>query len=129
MHVEIAVGYDTTLFGDENRISGNLKMTAVYGRIGEFDSTKEEWPQYVERLNHLFEANGINEAEKKRAIFLTVIGPETYRLVRSLVHPAQPGDKSYAELSEALTAHYKPTPSEIVQRCRFNTHSASKASP
>ena len=25
-------------------------MAAVFGRIDEFDSKKEDWPQYVERL-------------------------------------------------------------------------------
>ena len=34
-------------------------MAAVFGRIDEFDSKKEDWPQYVERLDHFFAANGI----------------------------------------------------------------------
>ena len=31
----------------------------------EFDSSKEEWPQYVERLGHFFTANDIKTAEKE----------------------------------------------------------------
>ena len=34
-------------------------MAAVYGKIDEYDSKKEEWPQYVERLSHFFIANGV----------------------------------------------------------------------
>ena len=95
----------------------------AFGKIEEFDLKEEEWPQYVERLGHYFVANGVDVNEKKRAIFLTLVGPKTYKLLRSLIHPATPNDKSYAELVEALTKHFKPTPSEIVQRFRFNTRS------
>lgn len=93
----------------------------TYGRIDEYDSKKEEWPQYVERLNHFFVVNAITDAERKRAILLTVIGPASFKLLRSLLHPTKLEDKSFKELSDALAAHYKPTPSETVQRFKFHT--------
>ena len=46
-------------------------MAAIFGKV---DAAKEEWPQYVERLGHFFEANGIENEGKKRSIFLTVVG-------------------------------------------------------
>ena len=49
--------------------------SATLGRVDEFDADKEEWTQYVERLEHFFVANSITTAEKKRAILLSVIGP------------------------------------------------------
>ena len=50
-------------------VSGSLRvMAAVFGKVGEFDVAREEWPQYVERLGHLFEANRI-EGEGKRGPF------------------------------------------------------------
>ena len=94
---------------------------ATLGKIDEFDSSKEEWPQYVERLGHFFTANDIKTAEKKRAVFLAVIGPVTYRLLHNLISPAKPGDKTYQELVTTLTKHFNPTPSETVQRFKFNT--------
>ncbi len=48
--------------------------TAVYGTISEFDGDKEEWDEYTERLEEYFEASGITEDAKKRAILLTVCG-------------------------------------------------------
>ena len=96
-------------------------MAAVFGRIDEFDSKKEDWPQYVERLDHFFAANGITNAEKKRSIFLTVIGPATFRLLQSLLHPTKLEAKTYKELCTALATHFKPTPSEMVQRFKFHT--------
>ena len=39
------------------RVTGMASVTL--GRIEEFDSSWEEWPQYVERIEHFFAANSI----------------------------------------------------------------------
>ena len=75
------------------------------------ESSGEGWPQYVERLKHFFVAKGIESAEKKCAVLLSVIGALTYKTLRNLVLPAKPGEKSYAKLVGALSKHYKPAPS------------------
>ena len=67
----------------------------LFGQVIEFDGEKEEWSQYVERLDHFFEANEVADADKKRAILLTVIGPSAYKLLRNLLAPAKPKDKTY----------------------------------
>ena len=74
-------------------------MSSLLGRIDEFDGTKEDWPQHFEHchVDYFFDANGITNADKKSA-FMAVIGPTTYTLVRNLVSPAKPGEKSYDEL-------------------------------
>ena len=96
-------------------------MATLFGHVGEFDDSKEEWIQYVERLDHFYEANGITENDKKRAILLTTIGPVTYKTLRNVVMPRKPGEMSYQDLVAAMKTHYRPTPSEIVQRFRFNS--------
>ena len=88
---------------------------ATLGKVDEFDTSKEEWPQYEEWLTHFFQANDIDDAEKKRAVLLSVVGPATYKLLRSLLAPAKPGEKNYDELVATLLAHYSPPPSEIIQ--------------
>ena len=46
----------------------------TFGKIDdEFDSAREDWPQYKEQLGHFFTANGIDNADKKCAFFVTVI--------------------------------------------------------
>ena len=66
-------------------------------------------------------ANGVKEEEQKRAIFLSVMGPRSYKLLSSLVAPKKPGEKKYAELVSVMTQHHSPAPSEIVQRYRFHS--------
>ena len=94
---------------------------ATFGQVGAFTEGQEEWKQYVERLEQYLIANGVENANKKHAIFLSTIGPQAYKLLSSLVAPAAPGEKTYEELVQAMTDHHSPTPSEIVQRYRFHT--------
>ena len=96
-------------------------MSTLLGKIDEFDRLKEEWPQYSECVDHFFTANGIDDADRKKSAFLAMIGPVTYALLRNLVSPDKPGDKSYVELVSLLQEHYNPTPSETVQRSRFHS--------
>ena len=93
------------------------------GKIDEFDSATEEWKQYEERLGHFFSANGIDKDEKKRAVLLTLIGPTTYKLLSNLIAPQKPGGVEYSSLVKTLADHFSPTPSEIVQRFKFNSRS------
>ena len=69
--------------------------TPVLGKIDKFDRHKEEWLQYVERLGLFFIANSITTAEKKRAVFLSVVGAATYKVLRNLISPELPSEKSY----------------------------------
>ena len=90
-------------------------MATFNGNIGEYCAGKEEWSQYVECLDHFLAANSIEDA-KKKDVFLAVIGPLTYKLLKSLVAPAAPGEKEYNQLVQVLTQHFEPAPSEIMRR-------------
>ena len=52
----------------------------VIGEIGAYDPKVEEWPNYVERLEGYFDANGITDGGKKRSVFIAVVGPRSYNL-------------------------------------------------
>ena len=78
----------------------------------------------LERLEQFLQANDIvgeAKANKTRSVFLAVIGPGPYKLLRSLLAPEKPAEKTFDELVSVLTKHYSPPPSEIVQRFRFHT--------
>ena len=49
-------------------------MMAVYGKIEEFNTEREAWDDYIDKLDNYFGANDINDEKKQAAIFLTVIG-------------------------------------------------------
>ena len=68
------------------------------GSIESYNSEREEWSSYTERFDQYALANGIEEEKKIVAVFLTVVGPETYSLLRDLLTPARPSDLKYKEL-------------------------------
>ena len=101
-------------------------MSGLLGKIDHFDPELEEWSQYVERLGEFFKANGIVGEEnkvKRRATFLSVVGPSPYKLLRSILAPVKLSEKTFEELADVLKNHYNPPPSEVMQRFRFNTRS------
>ncbi len=92
---------------------------ASIGRLDDFNPDTEEWTQYVERMKFYFIANDITSAAKQKATFLVVMGPSTYKLLRSLIAPAKAEDKPLDELTKVLQDHFSPKPSAIVQRSKF----------
>ncbi|KAL5497071.1 hypothetical protein EMCRGX_G013467 [Ephydatia muelleri] len=75
---------------------------------------------YIERLEQYFAANEIADNGKKRAILLSAWGAATYRLIRTLVSPSKPGEKSFTEIVKLVSGHHNPKPSAIMQRFKFN---------
>ncbi|XP_078253747.1 ER membrane protein complex subunit 2 isoform X1 [Rhinoraja longicauda] len=91
----------------------------IIGSIGEFAPKTESWSAYVERLEQFFEANDI-AVEKQVATLLSVMGASTYGLLRNLVQPLKPKDKSYDDIVNILKTHFEPKPLLIAERFRFN---------
>jgi ABC-type dipeptide/oligopeptide/nickel transport system ATPase component len=90
-------------------------MATVYGSIGPFDSKDEDWTSYAERMKQYFLANEIVEDVRKKGIFISSCGPQTYQLLKSLVAPEKPKDKPFTDIIQALQNHYQPKPSKIIQ--------------
>ena len=81
---------------------------AKHGTVGPFSGDSEDWSAYVERLDQYFIANDVTSGQKKKAIFLSVCGTQTYKLIRSLVSPRKPSDLAYNELTKKVLDYYKP---------------------
>ena len=90
---------------------------ATHGKIDSFNPSQESWTSYAERLSHYFDANDITTESKKKSILLTICGPATYKLIKSLILP----NKTYKQIIEVLGTHYNPKPSPIIQRYKFHT--------
>uniref|UniRef100_A0AAQ4QCI8 CCHC-type domain-containing protein n=1 Tax=Gasterosteus aculeatus aculeatus TaxID=481459 RepID=A0AAQ4QCI8_GASAC len=87
--------------------------------MGPFDESVEQWSSYTERFEYFVLANSI-KSEVMVPTFLTVMGGKTFNLLRSLVTPEKPGDRSYEEIVGTLKAHYSPKPLIIAERFRFH---------
>lgn len=72
----------------------------------------------MERFERWLDANEIVDG-KKANVFLSVLGPTEYRLLKSLVEPRKCVELTYTELTEAMSTHFKPKPILIAERFRF----------
>lgn len=95
------------------------KMAAQVGNIGPFDKNNEQWSLYTEKFEYFVLANKI-DSEVLLPTFLSVMGGKTFNLLRSLVQPNKPGDKSYDDIVSILKNHYAPKPLIIAERFRFH---------
>ena len=92
---------------------------AAYGHIDEY-RLGQDWEDYFERLEQYFIANSIDGAARKRAIFLTVCGSQTYSLLRNLLSPEKPSDKTFADLTVLMKTYFNPKPLVIAERYKFS---------
>lgn len=96
----------------------------ISGRIMEYTSQLDfkigvdDWDEFVERIDLYFEANGIAE-EKKRAIFLTKVDAETYKVVRKVCAPAKPKEVALEDIIQKVGKYIKPKANKTVLRAQF----------
>ena len=96
-------------------------MATLYGSLAAFDHSREDWSSYILRLKFYFQANGVDDAGKKKSILLTTCGTATLNRISSLFTVAQLDAINYDDLVTKVTKFYEPKPSTIVQRFKFNS--------
>ena len=94
-------------------------MAKTYGKLGPFKPESDSLQSYIERAKIYFAANEIQD-EKQAIVFLSELGERTYAVLRNLVAPDLPQDKSLDEIVTALSSHYEPKPIVIAQRFHFH---------
>lgn len=94
---------------------------ATIGNAPVYDADVEPWSHYVECLEQFFFGNRITDNAQKTGIFLSVVGPKTYGVLRSLLSPANPSTKMFEQFKKALKHQFSPRRSKILERYRFNS--------
>ena len=61
------------------------------------------------------------EIQEELSFLRSSCGAHTYQLIRNLVAPGKPTDKSFTEIVSLVKDHHQPRPSTIVQRYNFHT--------
>lgn len=91
----------------------------LIGSIEHFDIVNGDFEMYTERMEQLFIVNKVEDAAKG-PLYITLIGPDAYRLLKTLLRPANPTTKSYVEMVNVLKLHFKSATSIIAERYKFN---------
>jgi len=86
------------------------------------DTDFESWADVLTNYllaNDIIKIKGNAAAKKKAIATLLAIGVSIYGLLQSLVPPAKPEEKIFAELIKVLTDHYKLAPKAIAEKYKF----------
>lgn len=111
---------------EEKEAKEETKYKMEYTAKLDFRLEKDEWEEFVERIELYFEANEIIDEEKKRAILLTKIDADTYRVVRKVCAPKKPKETDLEEIKTKMENYLKPKVSETVLRQRFRERKQKK---
>ncbi|XP_071647562.1 uncharacterized protein [Temnothorax longispinosus] len=82
-------------------------------------SSEELFASYVERFEQFVPVNDVPDA-KKVPLFLTMIGPKCYDVLRNSVAPDKSSTKTYDALKKVLLDYYTPEKCIIAERYRFH---------
>ena len=102
----------------------------AHGSLREFDPTKESIEDFKEHFEFYCTANNIRgegeHARRKRALFITLLGQETFAKLKVLTSPTPVSDFTLDAIMEKLLGHYRPQTIEIAERFKFFKRSQKK---
>ncbi|KAK4885124.1 hypothetical protein RN001_001395 [Aquatica leii] len=87
-----------------------------------FNELSDDWALYQEQLEQFLVINKIKDTENSNnrvAALLSLIGSETYKILRDLCTPQLPKDKTFAELCKMLKSHFSPATCVYRERIEF----------
>ena len=92
-----------------------------------FDASKENIDDFRHRFEFYCLANNIKDGDatqqnRKKALFLTLVGQATFAKLRDLASPREITEISLDEIMELLKAYYHPKTVEIEERFKFFKH-------
>ncbi|XP_058816637.1 uncharacterized protein LOC131679904 [Topomyia yanbarensis] len=97
----------------------NGKANVLIGTI-ELYVVGTSFTNYSERLEYLFQVNGIDDPGKQKALFATLSGPAVYEELK-LLYPSKDDLKNvgYGDISQKLHERFDKVDSDLIQRYKF----------
>ena len=91
------------------------------GNLREFDPKKESVEDFYERFEFFCVANNIrgDNTDRKKAIFITLLGQETFTKLKVLASPTPVSDLSLDAIKQQLSQQFRPNTFEIAERFKF----------
>lgn len=104
----------------DHKMEGSTSNNQSFiGTIEQF-TPGDNFSEYVERMEYLFTINDVPEA-KQVPLFLTMVGPDSYKKIKDIVAPQNPKDKKFAELIEKIKDDFTEKKNIIAERFKFNS--------
>lgn len=97
---------------DSNMSGDSVKIQFQLGR--------DDWETFVEQLEFYIVEKNIQDDKKKVSTLVTRVDQETFKLIKQLMSPDKIIDKTFEQVVKVMNAHFKPKPSEVMERCKFH---------
>ncbi|XP_061707862.1 uncharacterized protein LOC133518246 [Cydia pomonella] len=94
-------------------------MSGYLGSISSFDPNTQDWQIFVSRLKQFLGLNAITDEGKKKAVLLTHLSDDAYRLLVNLAHPKDVETEKYEDLLGLLNGHFVPKRSTFTDKAKF----------
>ncbi|XP_077556429.1 uncharacterized protein LOC144170476 [Haemaphysalis longicornis] len=85
----------------------------------EYDGERDDWKAYVIKVEAYFEATGVTDTAKKRALLVAGLNTRTVQILAGRVAPKKPKRLTYEEVVAALDEYFDPKRHEITESFRF----------
>ena len=98
-----------------------LATRMALGNLRKFDPKKESVEDFYECFEFFCVANNIrgDNADRKKAIFITLLGQETFTKLKVLASPTPVSDLSLDAIKQQLSQQFRPNTIEIAERFKF----------
>ncbi|XP_046408204.1 uncharacterized protein LOC124172760 [Ischnura elegans] len=108
-------GDEDGIHNDSLTVMANQKFSI---NIKPFNESEVSWSTYVTVLKHQFRAQNV-PPEKQVDLFLGHVGFNTVESLINILHPVEPGTRTFDELCRELGRRLEPEPSSIRSRTVF----------
>ena len=98
---------------------------ATETKFEQFDTTAGDIESYLERMEMHFLAIDLKDTEenatRQKAILLSSMGDEAYRILKDVCFPAKPVEKMYSQIVDQLKQHFQQKRLAVAERFHFNS--------
>lgn len=91
----------------------------AHHQFPDFDDERDNWKAYVIKAEAYFEARGVTESAKKRALLVAALSTRT---VPGRAAPKKPNSLEYEDVLKVLDEFIDPKRHEITESFRFFNH-------
>ncbi|XP_077523124.1 uncharacterized protein LOC144133954 [Amblyomma americanum] len=91
----------------------------AHHQLPEYDDQSDNWKAYITKVEAYFEATGVSDSGKKRALLVAALSTCTVQVHSGQVAPRKPNSLTYEEAVKVLDAYFDPKRHEITESYRF----------
>ncbi|XP_050022646.1 uncharacterized protein [Dermacentor andersoni] len=91
----------------------------AHHQLPEYDDQSDNWKAYITMAEAYFEATGVSDWGKKRALLVAVSSARTVQLLSGQVAPRKPNSLTYEEAVKVLDDYFDPKRHEITESYLF----------